>query len=132
MASLLGGHIQVAGSALGAYRKYVEAGKMRVLFFFEKVAAFPDVPIAKDIGVTVQTPTTTLVFGPKGIPADVQKRLGEIFAKCAQSKTFKRVAASTELQLTDQQITGEELDKYIRKNYALYKGYIEEAGLAKK
>ena len=132
MASLLGGHIQIAGSALGAYRKYVEAGKVRVLFFFEKVDAFPDVPIAEDIGVTVQTPTTTLVFGPKGIPADVQKRLGEIFTECAKSKTFKGVAASTELQLTDQQITGEALDKYIRKNYALYKGYVEEVGLAKK
>ena len=132
MASLLGGHITIAGSALGAFRKYVEAGKMRVLFFFEKVDAFPDVPLAEDIGVDVQTPTTTLVFGPKGIPADVQEKLGEIFAKCAQSKTFRDVAASTELQMTDQQITGEALDKYIRKNYALYKGYVEEVGLAKK
>ena len=105
---------------------------MRVLFFFEKVDAFPDVPIAEDLGIDVQTPTATLVFGPKGIPADVQKKLGEIFAKCAKSKTFKDVAASTELQLTDQQITGEALDKYIRESYALYKGYIEEVGLAKK
>jgi len=132
MASLLGGHITIAGSALGAFRKYVEAGKMRVLFFFEKVDAFPDVPIAEDLGIDVQTPTATLVFGPKGIPEDVQKKLGEIFAKSAMSKTFRDVAASTELQLIDQQITGEALDKYIRGSYALYKGYVEEVGLAKK
>ena len=132
MAALLGGHVSITGSALGSFRKYVEAGKVRVLFFFEKVDAFPDVPMAEEVGVDVQTPTTTLVFGPKGIPTDVQKRLGDIFAECAKSETFKSVAASTELQMTDQQITGEALDKYIRKNYALYKGYVEEVGLAKK
>jgi tripartite-type tricarboxylate transporter receptor subunit TctC len=132
MAGLLGGHISIAGSALGAFRKYVEAGKVRVLFFYEKVDAFPDVPTAEELGIDVQTPTATLVFGPTGIPADVRKKLGEIFAECTKSKTFRDVAALTELQLIDQPIMGEALDKYILKNYNLYKGYIEEVGLAKK
>jgi tripartite-type tricarboxylate transporter receptor subunit TctC len=37
-----------------------------------------------------------------------------------------------DLMKTDNILTGNELDKYVKRSYELYKSYIEEAGLALK
>jgi tripartite-type tricarboxylate transporter receptor subunit TctC len=134
MAALLGGHTMVAGSSTAAWSKYVKAKKMRLLLVFEEegIEEFPDVPTFKKIGYDIETPTTVIVFGPKGMPQEVVKVLGDMFAKAAQSKTFKSIAASMELMAVDQPLTGAEIDKYVKRAYSLYKKYVEEAGLAKK
>jgi tripartite-type tricarboxylate transporter receptor subunit TctC len=134
MTALLGGHTMIAGSSTGAWSKYVKAKKMRLLLVFEEegMDEFPDVPTFKKIGYDIETPTTVIVFGPKGIPKEIVKKLGDMFAKAAQSKTFKSIAESMELMAVDQPLIGDELDKYVKRAYSLYKQYLEETGLAKK
>ena len=134
MAALLGGHTMIAGSSTGAWSKYVKAKKMRLLLVFEEegVEGFPNVPTFKDMGYDMKTPTTVIIFGPKGIPEDVAKKLGEAFAVGARSEAFRTVSEAMELMDTDKPLTGQQLDQYVREAYNLYKGYIEEAGLGKK
>lgn len=134
MAALLGRHTMIAGSSTGAWSKYVLAKKMRLLLVLEEegVDEFPDAPTLKEIGYDIETPTSVIIFGPKGIPERVAAKLGDMFVEAAKSKTFKSIAKSLELMATDQILTGRELDKYLRRNYSLYKKYIEEAGLAQK
>jgi len=134
MAALLGGHTMVAGSSTGAWSKYVRAKKMRLLLVFEEegMDEFPEAPTFKKIGYDIESPTAAIVFGPKGIPEEVVKKLGDMFAKAVQSKQFKPIAESTELMAVDQPLTAEEFDRYIKRSYSLYKKYVEEAGLGKK
>ena len=134
MAALLGGHTMMAGSSTGAWSKYVRAKKMRLLLVFEEegVDEFPEAPTFKKIGYDLESPTTCIVFGPKGMPKEVVNKLNDMFTKAAQSKTFKKIAESLEMMAADQPLTGAEIDKYVKKAYSLYKKYVEEAGLGKK
>ena len=124
----------IAGSSTGAWSKYVRAKKMRLLLVFEPegVDEFPEAPTFKKIGYDLESPTTCIVFGPKGIPKEVVNKLNDMFSKAAQSKTFKKIAESLEMMAVDQPLTGAEIDKYVKKAYSLYKKYVEEAGLGKK
>ena len=132
MAALLGGHIMVAASGLGAWSKYVQAKKMRLLMVEEGVDGFQDAPRYKDLGYDIPSPTTALIFGPRGIPAEIAKKLGEAFAAGVKTDAFKTIAKAMELTEIDNPLSGKELDKYVRDNFQLYKGYVEEAGLGKK
>jgi len=132
MAALLGGHTMLAGSGLGAWSKYVKAKKMRLLMAEGGIDRFPDAPTYKKLGYDVISPTACVIFGPRGIPEDVGKKLGEAFAVGVKSAAFKTVADAMELKEIDNPLSGKALDKYVRDNYKLYKGYVEEAGLAKK
>lgn len=134
MAALLGGHTMVAGSSSGAWSKYVKAKQMRLLLVFEKegMKAFPNAPTFKDIGYDIQTPTSVIIFGPKGIPEGTIKKLSEAFAAGSKTQAFRSVADAMELMGTDKPLRGKDLDKSIRQAYQLYGEYIKEAGLAKK
>jgi tripartite-type tricarboxylate transporter receptor subunit TctC len=134
MAALLGGHTMVAGSSSGAWSKYVKAKQMRLLAVFEKegMKSFPNAPTFKELGYDIQTPTSVVIFGPKGISGETVKKLSEAFAAGAKTEAFKSVADAMELMETDKPLVGKDLDKSIRQAYQVYKGYIEEAGLAKK
>jgi len=132
MAALLGGHIDVAGSGLGAWSKYVKAKKMRLLMAEDGITGFPDAPDYKTLGYDVASPTAAIIFGPKGIPTEIVDKLGEAFAAAAKSSTFNTVAEAMELSEVNNPLYGKALDAYVRKNYDLYKKYVEEGGLAKK
>ena len=134
MAALLGGHVMVAGSSSGAWSKYVKAKQMRLLAIFEKegMESFPNVQTFETIGYDISTPTSVVIFGPKGIPEEVTKKLADAFAAGCKSSVFKTVSGSMELMETDNPVTGQELNKSLRNAYQLFKGYTEEAGLAKK
>lgn len=133
MAALLGGHTMIAGSSSGAWGKYVKSNKMRVLLIFEKegVEGF-QAPTFKDIGYEIETPTSVIIFGPDGIPMNIREKLGKAFVQGAQTEEFKNIAKSMDLMETDNILTGNELDEYVKRSYELYKSYIEEAGLALK
>ncbi|MFH1487325.1 MAG: tripartite tricarboxylate transporter substrate binding protein [Pseudomonadota bacterium] len=131
MAAVLGGHITVGGSGLGAWSKYVKANQMRVLMVEEGVDGYPGVPTYKELGYDLVSPTAALIFGPKGMPEDVVKKLGEVFAAAVKSDAFKMVADAMELKEIDNPLSGPELEKYVKNAYELFKGYVEEAGLKK-
>lgn len=132
MAALLGGHIDVAGSGLGAWSKYVKAKKMRLLMVEDGVTGFPDAPDYKALGYDISSPTAAIIFGPKGMPDEIVNKLGEAFAAAAKSATFKTVAEAMELSEVSNPLYGKDLDKYVRENFDLYKKYVDEGGLAKK
>ena len=132
MAALLGGHITVAGSGLGAWSKYVKAKKMRLIMVEDGVTGFADAPDYKSLGYDVSSPTAAIIFGPKGIPTEIVNKLGEAFAAAAKSAAFKTVSDAMELSEVNNPLYGKALDKYVRKNYNLYKKYVDEGGLAKK
>ena len=92
-ASLLGGHVDLIVGEMAPAKGHIQEGKLRLLATFgtKRLVEFPDVPTVQEIyGVNW---LGSLGWGaPKGLPADVKKKLAETNAKVWSSPDFvKRV-----------------------------------------
>lgn len=75
--ALLGGHTDIAVSAVGPAQAYLEAGDLRALAVFsdKRLAAYPDVPTLRELGYEVGSPTIYGLMAPKGTPPQAIDRL---------------------------------------------------------
>ena len=92
-ASLLGGHVDLIVGEMAPAKGHIQQGKLRLLATFgtKRLAEFPNVPTVEELyGVNW---LGSLGWGaPKGLPADVKKKLAETNAKVWSSPDFvKRV-----------------------------------------
>jgi tripartite-type tricarboxylate transporter receptor subunit TctC len=89
---LMAGGIDVVTASIVESRSVIEAGKVRPLAVMnpQRQTAFPNVPTVKEaLGADWSMSTWFAVVGPKGLPADVQKRLVEVSMKIFNSKEFQ-------------------------------------------
>ena len=77
---------QLDAGVLGGSLEYVRAGKMRVITRLNSEAKglFKDIPSLKELGYDVDIITVFGVFGPKGLPENIKKKLEEGFTKAAR------------------------------------------------
>jgi tripartite-type tricarboxylate transporter receptor subunit TctC len=70
---LLGGHVQMASSALAPALSHVKAGTLRPLATFgdARLKAFPDVPTLRELGYNFGSPVYYGILAPKGTPREV-------------------------------------------------------------
>lgn len=90
--ALLGGEIQLAMVDLPPVLQHVTAGKLKVLAVAgnTRAAQIPDVPTTREAGLPgVLMDTNYGVVAPKGVPADVLKKLHDAFAAALQSAEIK-------------------------------------------
>ena len=75
--ALLGGHIEALVAQPGELKGQVEGKRMRVLVNFrpQRMATFPDVPTAKELGWDVANGVWYMLLAPKGTPAPVVRYL---------------------------------------------------------
>lgn len=89
--ALLGGHVDVASLA-STFVPYAKAGRLRALAVISetRLRQFPDVPTLKELGFDIELRAPALLgYGaPKGLPADVRRRLEMAFAQAIQSPEF--------------------------------------------
>ncbi|MGY6270125.1 tripartite tricarboxylate transporter substrate binding protein [Achromobacter denitrificans] len=71
--ALLGGHTDIAVSAVGPARAHIQSGGLRPLAVFssKRLAAYPDVPTLRELGFDVGSPTIYGLMAPKGTPPQV-------------------------------------------------------------
>jgi tripartite-type tricarboxylate transporter receptor subunit TctC len=71
--TLLGGHVQMVSSGLGAPLPHIRAGTLRVLAVFgkERLQNFPDVATCTEMGYPVALPVIYGLLGPGAIPKEV-------------------------------------------------------------
>ena len=81
MIPVLGG--QVDAAACGGVNEYVRAGKIRVIVRLADDAKGPykDIPSLKDLGHNIDAPGFAGIFGPKGLPEDIVKKLEQEFGR---------------------------------------------------
>ena len=132
LTALLGGHVVMSGGASISAASYVLAKRLRVLLVDEKEGLdySPEAPTFDKVGYDVETSTSVVVYGPKGIPPAVAERLEKAFVAAMQTEPFVSVAKRTELIFGDR-LTGRELLENLRKVSANYEVLIKEAGLYK-
>lgn len=71
--ALLGGHTDIAVSAVGPAQAHIQSGGLRPLAVFssKRLAAYPDVPTLRELGYDVGSPTIYGLMAPKDTPPQV-------------------------------------------------------------
>jgi len=123
----LGG--QVDAYAGGGVYEYVRAGKMRVIVRFTEEARkpFQDVPSLKDLGYNISAIGFVGLFGPKGLPAQIHKKLEEGLTRGARDPSTTEVIDS--LGETFFFRNSEDLGNYLREVYEQSGKEFKELGL---
>ena len=127
--ALLGGHII---AAVGDFNyTLVESGEIRILLLLkeEPSAEYPGSPILKDLGYDYPYPLLFNVFGPKGMPEGIIKKIEEAFTKAMKQPTF--INGMKELRLPIVYRNSKELNDYIVYNYKSFEKLLKELGLIK-
>ncbi len=85
--ALLGGHVEVTFDAFGKVKPHIDSGQMRVLLVSKKMAGYPEVPTAADLGYKQGLLSTWFAFyGPSGLPEDVKKTLVAAIEKAVKNR----------------------------------------------
>ena len=94
IANVLGGHIMLGGISSAVLVPQLKAGTVRVLAVLEgeRVDFFPEIPTVVELGYPYSFPLIVLLYGPKGLPEPIVKKLEDAFNKASQSPTFKEFA----------------------------------------
>jgi tripartite-type tricarboxylate transporter receptor subunit TctC len=94
---LVAGGVEVVPCSLPEARALIEAGKVKSLAIMDPQpsALFPKVPtLRQELNTGWTTAAWRGIAGPKGMPADVQKRLLASVQKAYESKEYKEFMAS--------------------------------------
>jgi tripartite-type tricarboxylate transporter receptor subunit TctC len=136
--SLLGGHIMTGGIGIGSSVSQLKAGKLKILAMVqgeERWEKFPDVPTLYELGFKDATPPPNLmIWGPKGLPDPTVKKLEDAFKKASESAEFKKFTLDNEIysmKRGQQAITGQELQNFLAKTYAIYGNLFQKLGVGK-
>ncbi len=132
LTALLGDHIQVMSGDLSEMVPYLGADKARVLAVFSEERLgdeLGNIPTAKEQGYDVVWPIIRgFYMGPKVSDADFNEWV-ETFKKLQQTDEFKK---QRELRgLFEYNLTGNELDEYVKKQITMYRERARSFGLAK-
>ncbi len=131
--ALMGGHIQVMFGDVSADEAQAVAGNIRtiaVLSGKRLEGKMGNVPTAKEQGYDLQWPIIRGFYtGPKVSDADY-KSWQDMFRKAMATKEFATLREQRGLQPFD--LTGAELDAYVKKQVGEYRKIAEEFGLGKK
>jgi tripartite-type tricarboxylate transporter receptor subunit TctC len=71
--ALLGGHVDMASTAIAPAQAHIKAGTLRALAVFsdKRLKAYPDVPTLREMGYKLGSPTLYGILAPKDTPKEV-------------------------------------------------------------
>lgn len=99
IAALLGGHIDVGMSSLGGAKSFFDAGRIKGLGVhgMTKLDGYDNIQTFSDQGYKVDNSWVQLrgVFGPKGIPKDIQEKIADAFHKAMLDKDYQEYARNS-------------------------------------
>jgi putative tricarboxylic transport membrane protein len=129
----MGNHIQVMFGDVSADEAQAEAGNIRLLAVFADKrieGKLANVPTAKEQGYDLQWPVIRgFYMGPKVADADFAA-WQDAFRKVMVTPKFAELRAQRGLQPFN--LTGAELDAFVKKQVGEYRKQAEEFGLVKK
>jgi tripartite-type tricarboxylate transporter receptor subunit TctC len=92
--ALLGHNVDVGVMQLAGGMAQMKAGKLRALAIAaaEPIDLAPDIPTFDQQNVALEWEAYNVVIAPKGLPADVQKKLADVFGSAIKSQEFATAA----------------------------------------
>ncbi len=120
--ALLGGHTDIAVSAVGPAQAHIQSGGLRPLAVFssKRLAAYPDVPTLRELGYDVGSPTIYGLMAPKGTPPQVVDALYQAARKVVAeqggevSKSLGSIGAEVSV------LSPQEYGAYLQEQRALF------------
>ena len=134
LVALLGGHVMAAGVSAGPSVPQLKAGKLRVLAVIDgtqRMDEYPQVPTLSEFSKpeNVIPSPGMLIFGPKGMPPQVVKRLEDAFVRAANSEGFRKWGIENQTYALKKPLTGQELKEYLLAENRKMSGLIDRLGL---
>ncbi len=120
--ALLGGHVNMASTAIAPALAHIKAGSLRPLGVFgdTRLKAYPEVPTLKELGYNVGSPTLYGISAPKGTPREVIDAL-HAAAKKVTDKYGDSIAANLGLLGAEIRLQGpEEYAAYLKRQNQLF------------
>ena len=129
--NLMGGHVDVVVQFPGALAGNVTAGKIRVLAALssQRDPLFPDVPLARELGLDIALDAWRGVAVPRGTPPAVIAALEKAIRETVQSPDF--AAAAAKLYVNPGFLPAAEFGKLIAAEDAYLARVMEQIGLKK-
>jgi tripartite-type tricarboxylate transporter receptor subunit TctC len=128
--NLLGGHVDAIANS--GWAPLVDAGKFRALATFgsQRNSRFPQVPTLKEIGYNVVWDGPAGLFGPKGMPKPIVKKLQDAFRKGMDDPNFQN--ALKRLEMPALFLNSEDCEKAVRQESERIERLVKKLGLQKK
>ncbi|MDJ0630752.1 MAG: tripartite tricarboxylate transporter substrate binding protein [Rhodobacter sp.] len=126
--NLVGGHIDSTVNNPSEQMGFYNAGKSRPLVAFtpERLAAFPDVPTASEMGYDLVYWMQRSFVGPKEMPAEAVAYYTEMFEKLSQTEEWQTYTADKALMADF--LTGDELQAYFLEERAKHAEILNSMG----
>ena len=123
--NLVGGHIDSTVNNPSEQMGFYNAGKSRPLVAFtpERLAAFPDVPTAREVGHDIVYWMQRSFVGPKDMPAEAVAYYTEMFRALSETEEWKTYTEDKALMADF--LTGEELQAYFLEERAKHADILE-------
>ena len=103
MQQILGGHVDI-GYTGGAHTPYTSAGKMKILATVDskRNPQFPGAPTLQELKIPATTPARQVLVAPKGLPADIKKKLSDaVLAARTDPNVIKLYATNLKMRMDD-------------------------------
>jgi tripartite-type tricarboxylate transporter receptor subunit TctC len=131
IAALLGGHVEASLDAPNKFIPHVNSGKLRMVLVSKKMAEYPKIPTASELGYKQDLLTAWLaIFAPAGIPEDVKKVLVPAIEKAIRNPELKAKIEKMEGFIVDYK-SPEELRKLFLEEYERANAIAVKIGLRK-
>ena len=129
--ALQGGHIQVLTGDVAETLQQLRAGRqLRILAVMAErrlPGELADVPTAREAGADVLWPIVRGFYMGPQVPADDYRAWTEAFQRLMASPAYERLRS--ERGLYSLSLVGPELDAYVQRQIAQYRGLVAEVGL---
>ena len=104
----------VQGTTFAGVVSQEKAGKVRILAVIEgrkRVESHPQLPTLYECGLKTVLPVPSyIIYGPKGLPDPIVKKLADAFTKGSNTASFKKYASENDVYPTEGEgDTGQEL-----------------------
>ncbi len=129
--NLIGGQIDSTVNNPSEQMAFYQAGDSKPLVQFtgERMAAFPDTPTAKELGVDIEYYMQRSVNGPPGMSAEAVEFYTNLFGELFASKEWQDFCTSDGLTC-DNFLSGAELGEFHATQYVAHQKLIEQVGAA--
>ncbi len=127
--NLIGNQIDSTVNNPAEQMEFYRAGNSKPLVQFtgERMAAFPDTPTAKELGIDIEYYMQRSVNGPPGMSADAVAFYTDLFQELFNSQEWQDFCVSDGLTC-DNMMMGEELAQFHADNIVAHKALIESVG----
>jgi len=127
--NLVGKHIDSTVNNPAEQNEFFRAGNTKPLVQFtgERMAAYPDVPTAKELGVDIEYYMQRSINGPPGMSDDAKAFYIDLFSQLYQSEEWQKFCVDDGLDCTEW-VAGDDLASFHTEQLTRHKELIESVG----